>query len=57
MPQYRFFLVSAAGLPVRGTAWRFRNDEAAKQFARLAAKGQPAELWSGERLIWRQPSA
>jgi hypothetical protein len=55
MPQYRFFLVNEHGRPARGTAFPFRNDDAAIEFARLAAKDRPAELWSGERLIWRQP--
>jgi hypothetical protein len=55
MAQYRFFLVSQNGTPKRGTAAPFPDDERATKFALEAHRGQPAQLWSGDRLIWRYP--
>jgi hypothetical protein len=57
MPSYRFFFLKADGLPARASAFTFPDDGKATDFAKLASGGQPAELWDGERIVWRHPPA
>jgi len=52
MPHYRFFFVKDDGMPARGTAFPSPTDERAIAFAILAAGGEAAELWSGDRKVW-----
>lgn len=55
MPEYRFFFVTIDGIPTRGTAFQSRDDETAIEVATDAARGDRAELWNGERLVWCHP--
>ena len=56
MPHYRFFFVKEDGMPARGTAFPFASDDKAIEFATQAARGERAELWSGDRKVWSQPT-
>jgi hypothetical protein len=53
--KYRLLLFDEKGALTRGTSFTARDDAEAIRYATAAAQTRPAQLRSGDRLVWRQP--